>query len=74
MFNPDYNLPTLEDVERHIIEKGHLINIPTAAEADTGGIELGEMNRLLLEKIEELTLYLLEMQKEIIALKAKHIK
>ncbi|KAB5483626.1 hypothetical protein [Flagellimonas hadalis] len=62
VFKDGYNLPTLEEVERHIKEKGHLINIPSAQEVEENGVELGEMNKLLLEKIEELTLYVLELK------------
>lgn len=65
VFENDYDLPSLEEVEQHITEKGHLINIPSAEEVETNGIELGEMNKLLLEKIEELTLYMIEMNKEL---------
>lgn len=65
VFTENYNLPTLEEVERHIKEKGHLINIPSAKKVEENGVELGEMNKLLLEKIEELTLYTLQQQKEI---------
>lgn len=65
VFEDDYNLPTLEEVEKHIIEKGHLINIPSAKEVEENGIQLGEMNKLLLEKVEELTLYTLQQQKEL---------
>lgn len=65
VFQSEHKIPTLEEVERHIVEKGHLINIPKAEEVEVNGIELGEMNRLLLEKIEELTLYAIQQQKEI---------
>lgn len=65
VFFKDYKLPTLQEVEQHIQEKGHLINIPSAAEVEANGIELGEMNKLLLEKIEELTLYVIEQEKRI---------
>jgi len=65
VFNDDYQLPTLQEVEQHIEDKGHLINIPSAAEVEANGILLGEMNKLLLEKIEELTLYILEQEKRI---------
>ena len=41
-----------------------MINIPSATEVEANGIELGEMNRLLLEKIEEITLYLIEINNE----------
>jgi len=69
VFFKDYKLPTLEEVEQHIEEKGHLINIPSAKEVEANGIELGKMNKLLLEKIEELTLYIIQQQKEIQELK-----
>lgn len=71
VFEKDYDLPTLEEVERHIKKKGHLINIPSAKEVEENGIELGEMNKLLLEKIEELTLYLLIQQGQIDKLESK---
>lgn len=64
VFEKDYKLPTLDEVEKHIAEKGHLKDIPSAKEVKEKGIELGEMNRLLLQKVEELTLYLIEMNKE----------
>lgn len=63
VFTEDYRLPTLEEVERHIREKGHLVNVPSAAEVEKNGIELGQMDRMLLEKIEELTLYILQQDK-----------
>jgi len=65
VFKEDYNLPTLAEVEKHIKEKGHLPNIPSAKEVEENGVQLGEMNRLLLEKIEELTLYTLEQDRKI---------
>lgn len=64
VFTKDYDLLSLEAVQRHILEKGHLPNIPSAEEVNSNGIEVGEMNRLLLEKIEELTLYILDLKKE----------
>jgi hypothetical protein len=64
VFDKTYGLPTLDEVQRHIKEKGHLINIPSAEEVEANGIELGEMDKLLLEKIEELTLYVIELKKE----------
>ncbi|BFP40636.1 hypothetical protein FGF1_14810 [Flavobacteriaceae bacterium GF1] len=66
-----YNLPGLEEVEQHIREKGHLINIPSAAKVKENGVHLGEMNKLLLEKIEELTLYTLQQEKRIKELEKK---
>lgn len=69
VFDKDYNLPTLKEVEEHIKEKGHLKDIPSAKEVEENGIELGEMNKLLLQKIEELTLYTIQLKKEIDELK-----
>ena len=64
VFKESYTPPTLEEVEKHIKEKGHLINLPSAKEVEANGVELGEMNKLLLEKIEELTLYVIELKHE----------
>ncbi|MGX1931311.1 hypothetical protein [Flagellimonas sp. 2504JD4-2] len=72
VFNENHNLPTLDEVEKHIQEKGHLINIPSAKEVEENGIQLGEMNKLLLEKIEELTLYTLQQQKQLALQKEKN--
>ena len=65
VFKDDYDLPTLEEIQRHIDEKGHLPNIPSAKEVKANGIKVGEMNKLLLEKIEELTLYTLQQERRI---------
>lgn len=69
VFKDGYQLPTLAKVQQHIKEKGHLPNIPSAKEVEENGIELGEMNKLLLEKIEELILYTLQQEKELSAQK-----
>lgn len=69
VFEKNYNLPTLEEVEKHIIQNGHLKDIPSAKVVEKNGIELGEMNKLLLQKVEELTLYLIDLNKEIKELK-----
>ena len=60
VFSKSYQLPTLQETEKHIKEKGHLPGIPSAAEVKANGIELGEMNAKLLHKIEELTLHLIK--------------
>ncbi|SFQ22922.1 FliH/SctL family protein [Flavobacterium akiainvivens] len=65
VFKPDYKLPTLKEVEEYIQQKGHLINIPSETEVKQNGVELTEMNKLLLEKVEELTLYVIDMNKKI---------
>ncbi|WP_051951282.1 hypothetical protein [Flavobacterium sp. ASV13] len=76
VFKKDYVLPTLQEVEKHITEKGHLENIPSEEEVLKNGINLGEMNSKLLQKIEELTLYMIEQNKTIEELKQeiKNIK
>lgn len=63
VFKKEYQLPTLEQVEQHITEKGYLPNIPSAKEVSKNGINLGEMDAKLLQKIEELTLYSIEQYK-----------
>ncbi|EZH71303.1 hypothetical protein ATO12_10870, partial [Aquimarina atlantica] len=65
VFETDYNLPTLAEVENHIKEKGHLKDIPNAKEVAKNGIYLGAMDAKLLQKIEELTLYTIQQEKEI---------
>lgn len=69
VFKKDYDLPTLQEVEKHIQEKGHLADIPSEQEVLKNGINLGEMNAKLLQKIEEMTLYMIEQNKEILNLK-----
>lgn len=71
VFEDSYNLPTLKEVEAYIQEHGHLKDIPSAEEVEESGIELGEMNKLLLQKIEELTLYTIQLKKEIDQLSSK---
>jgi len=71
VFEDNYELPSLQQVEKHIKEKKHLQDIPSAAEVECNGIELGEMNKLLLQKVEELTLYIIEMDKKIKVLENK---
>ena len=69
VFEKNYKLPTLEEVEKHIAENGHLMDIPSAKEVEAKGIELGEMNKLLLQKVEELTLYVIALNKELLQVK-----
>jgi len=74
VFEDGYKLPTLEEVEKYIAEEGHLQDIPSAAEVEVKGIELGEMNKLLLQKVEELTLYVIELNKQVQELKKQSNK
>jgi hypothetical protein len=71
VFEEDYNLPSLEEVEAYIKANKHLPEIPSAAEFEANGIQLGKMSFDLLKKVEELTLYMIELKKENEALKAR---
>ncbi len=63
VFEKDYELRTLDEVEKYISENRHLPDVPSEAEVTENGIYLGEMDAKLLQKIEELTLYLIEQNK-----------
>ena len=63
VFEEDYDLKTLEEVRDYIDENGHLPEVPSAAELEESGMSVSEMNLLLLKKIEELTLYMIELDK-----------
>ena len=65
VFEKEYKLKTLQEVENFIKQNGHLPNIPSAKEVEkSNGISLGEMSEKQLLKIEELTLYIIEMNKK----------
>ena len=64
VFDENYKLKSLEEVETFIKENGHLENVPPAKQVKEEGIELGEITKIQQEKIEELTLYLIELNKE----------
>ncbi|WP_320052039.1 hypothetical protein [uncultured Acetobacteroides sp.] len=65
VFKPDYQLKPLAEVEQFITTNGHLPEIPTTKEVEQNGVNLGEMNAKLLQKVEELTLYLIDQSKKI---------
>ena len=65
VFKEEYDLKSLEEIQNYIKTHGHLPNIPSAREMEANGVQLGIMNMKLLEKIEELTLYTIQQQKEI---------
>jgi hypothetical protein len=65
VFVEDYNLLTLEEVSNYIQDNGHLPNVPSAEEVEEEGVYLAEMSKILLEKIEELTLYLIAQNEKI---------
>lgn len=73
VFEEDYNLLPLEKVEEHIKENGHLHNTPSANQIEQqDGFEMGEMTRNQQEKIEEIYLHLIDMQKRIVALEKEN--
>lgn len=72
VFEPDYELKNLEKIEKFIIKNKHLPDIPNESEVLKKGINLGEMDAKLLQKIEELTLYMIEMHKELKDVKTKN--
>ena len=65
VFKPQYKLPSLKDVESFVKENSHLPEVPSEAEVKKNGLELGEMSVILLKKVEELTLYMIEKDKQI---------
>ncbi|MBN1462593.1 MAG: hypothetical protein JXQ69_01395 [Paludibacteraceae bacterium] len=71
VFEKNYNLPSLAEVNQFIEDNGHLPNIPSAQEVKENGVNLAEMQAKLLQKVEELTLYSIQQQKEIQSLKSE---
>ena len=71
MFQPDYRLKSLPEVEAFIRGNHRLPDIPSAADVAERGIDLGQMQSTLLAKIEELTLYVIEQKKDLEALRRK---
>ncbi|MEO6254645.1 MAG: hypothetical protein ABIO79_15140 [Ferruginibacter sp.] len=69
VFADKYKLKPLAEVRKFINENKHLPNIPSAAEVEKNGIQLGDMSKKLMEKVEELTLYILQLQDQIDDLK-----
>jgi hypothetical protein len=72
VFEKDYTLPSLQEVEKFVTENKHLPEIASAKEMQKEGINLSEMNIKLLQKIEELTLYVIEQNKRIELLEKKN--
>jgi len=63
VFKPGYAMLSLQEIEKYIHENGHLPDVPTAGKVEKDGLSLGEMNKILLKKIEEMTLHLIEKDK-----------
>lgn len=65
VFAPTYNLMPLSDLRIYLAKNSHLPNIPSAVELEAAPVDLGELTRLMLEKIEENTLYILQLEQRI---------
>ncbi len=65
VFHPSYQLKPLTEVEKFIKANGHLQDIPSATEVEQNGVNVGEMQKKLLQKVEELTLYTIEQNKKL---------
>jgi hypothetical protein len=74
VFSSKYKLKSLDALENYIRENHHLPNVPSAADIQQNGANLGELSKIQMEKIEELTLYVIELKKEIDALKTSNAK
>jgi len=74
VFEPDYVLLSLPEVEAHIAEHGHLHDTPSGAEIEANGLELGSMMANQQAKIEELYLHLIEMNQRVAALEAENAR
>ncbi len=64
VFNNNYNLMPLSELENYIKKYNHLPDVPSKDEVAKEGVNVGEMNEILLKKIEELTLYIIELKKD----------
>ena len=65
VFDKDYELMSISEVKQFVSKHKHLPSVPSAADIDGKDVSLGEMNRILLQKIEELTLYIIDLQRQI---------
>lgn len=74
VFNSDYKLLPLEELDEYIQVNEKLPGMPSASQVEELGVDLGEMNRLLVEKVEELTLYLIEQQQQILLLQQQIVE
>lgn len=64
VFHRSYELPSIDSVEAYIAKYQHLPDIPSEAEVTKNGLDLGEMNKNLLRKVEEQMLYIISLKKE----------
>jgi len=74
VFAPDYKLSTLQEVETYVKKNSHLPDVPSAKDFEENGQNLGKMNFILLKKVEELTLHLIDQNKQIELIKTENKK
>ena len=65
VFKESYKLSSIEEIEQHILEEGHLPNFPSAEEVETMGYSLDDMTKRLLKTVEEMTLHTIQQEKKI---------
>jgi hypothetical protein len=65
VFSEDYLLPTLSEQEQYILKNNHLWGVPSSQDVTKNGIKIADMQSILLQKIEELTLYIIQQEKDI---------
>jgi hypothetical protein len=64
VFEKNYKLRTVDELDKYITENKHLPGVASADEVETEGLKVGEMNKAMMEKIEELTLYVIQLSKD----------
>lgn len=72
VFEPGYELMPLVEVEKSIAENGHLPGMPSQKEVEEHGVDVGEVQAKLLQKIEELTLYVIYLEKKIVGIESRN--
>lgn len=73
VFRPEYQLPSLQELDAYIKVHQRLPDMPSESEVLADGLDIGEMNRKLLQKVEELTLYIIEQDKRIKVLESRSV-
>jgi F5/8 type C domain len=72
VFKPNYKLLSIGEIESFIKQNNHLPEVPSAKEVEEKGINVADMNNLLLKKVEELTLYVIELNKKVESLEKEN--
>jgi hypothetical protein len=74
VFDKEYKLPSLAEIEKYIKANGHLPEVPAAKDLETNGVDMIQLNFVLLKKIEEMTLRMIEQEKKIKEMERKIAK